>query len=94
LFRLPGRITGFLLLHFPLLFVVLYGLVLVARHQFAGYVMSLILCGGGFFAFSIHMYFLKKGRSEFNKPLSKLILVLTLLLSIVQLVVTIIEMGG
>jgi hypothetical protein len=94
LFRLPGRITGFLLLHFPLLFVVLYGLVLVARHQFAGYVMSLILCGGGIFAFSIHMYFLKKGHSEFDKPLSKLILVLTFLLSIVQLVVTIIEMGG
>ncbi len=27
LFRLPGGIAGFLLLHFPLLFIVLYGLV-------------------------------------------------------------------
>lgn len=94
LFKLPGRITGFLLLHFPLLFVVLYGLVLVARQQFAGYIISLILCAGGIFAFSIHTYFLKKGHSEFDKPVSKLILTLTLLVSIVQLVVTILEMGG
>lgn len=34
LFKLPGGPTGFLLLHFPLLFLILFGLILVYRHSF------------------------------------------------------------
>ena len=94
LFRLPGGITGFLLLHFPLLFIVLYGLVLIAKHSVIGFVFSLILCAGGIFAFAIHAYFLKQGQMKFNKPISKLILVLTLLVSIAQLIVTLLIMSA
>ena len=89
LFRLPGGITGFLIIHFPLLLFILYGLVLVFRHSFWGLIFSAILCAGGIFAFAIHTYFLKKGRSEFDKPLSKFILLGTLIVSIVQLIVTV-----
>jgi hypothetical protein len=88
LFKLPGGITGFLLIHFPLLFFILYGLTLVSRHSLSGLIFSLILSFGGIFAFSIHTYFLKKGRYEFDKPISKLILVATLIISIVQLTLT------
>lgn len=93
LFRLPGEITGFLILHFPLLFIVLYGLVLIVQQSFWGYICSLFLCAGGLFAFCIHMYFLRKGRDEFNTPLSKLILILTLIVSIAQLIITVITMN-
>ena len=89
MFKLPGGVTGFLLIHFPLLLFVLYGLVLVSRNAFSGLVFSFVLCLGGIFAFAIHTYFLKKGRKEFSRPISKLILVATLIVSIVQLVVTI-----
>jgi hypothetical protein len=88
LFKLPGGITGFLLIHFPLLFFVLHGLVLVSRHSLSGLIFSLILCFGGIFAFSIHTYFLKKGRNEFDKPISKFILAAILIVSIIQLTVT------
>jgi len=88
LFKLPGGITGFLLIHFPLLLFVLYGLILVSRQTFSGMIFSLILCFGGIFAFSIHTYFLKYGRKKFDKPISKLILAATLIVSIVQLIVT------
>ncbi len=94
LFRLPGGITGFLLLHFPMLFVILYGLVLIVRNSVLGFIFSLILCFGGIFAFAIHMYFLKQGRREFNKPISKLILLLTLLVSLAQLIVTLFIMNA
>jgi uncharacterized membrane-anchored protein len=67
----------------------LYGLVLIVRNSFWGLICSLILCFGGMFAFVIHIYFLKQGRKEFDKPLSKLILVLTLLVSMGQMIVTI-----
>ena len=33
LFNLPGGITGFLLLHFPLLLFILWGLILISRHS-------------------------------------------------------------
>lgn len=89
LFKLPGGVTGFLLIHFPLLLFVLYGLVLVSKHSLSGLIFSFILCLGGMFAFAIHMYFFKKQRNEFNKTISKFILVATLIVSLAQLAVTI-----
>jgi len=89
LFKMPGGITGFLVIHFPLLFLVLYGLILVYQQSAAGLIFSLILCFGGLFAFFIHMFFIKKGREEFNVPISIFILVGTLMVSLVQAVVTI-----
>jgi hypothetical protein len=72
LFRLPGGIGGFLILHFPILFLILYGLVFVSRQSFVGLIISLILCAGGIFAFCIHMIFIRKGRHEFNTPISRI----------------------
>ena len=89
LFGLPGGIAGFLIIHFPLLFIVLYGLILVFQHTFAGLIFSLILCFFGVFAFAIHMFFVRKGREEFNTPISLFILVATFVVSLIQVVVTI-----
>jgi len=88
LFSLPGGIRGFLWLHFPLLFGILYGLILIAKKEPLGHVFSVILALMGIFAYSIHMYFLKSGRQEFNKPISKLILYSTLIVSVILLMVT------
>ena len=90
LFGLPGGITGFLLLHFPVLFVFLYGLVLVYQGTMAGLILSSILSLGGLFAFSIHTYFIRKGRGEFNTPISLFILIATLIMSLVQAGITIV----
>ena len=89
LFRLPGGITGFLLLHFPIYFIGLYGLVWVWQAHPAGFILSLVIAAAGILAFCIHTYFLRQGRSEFNAPISKLILATLLGISILQLVVTI-----
>jgi hypothetical protein len=88
LFKLPGGITGFLLLHFPLLLFILWGLVFISSHSSSGNIFSLILSLGGIFAFAIHAYFLRKGRKEFDQPISKCILAATLLVSIIQLAAT------
>lgn len=84
LFKLPGGIAGFLILHLPLLFLILYGLVLVSQQSFVGLIFSLVLAIGGIFAFSIHMSFIKKGRNEFRTPISLSILIATLAVSLVQ----------
>jgi len=92
LFKLPGDITGFLLIHFPLLLIILWGLILVSRHLTWGFVFSFVLCFAGIFAFTVHTYFLRKGRAEFSKPISKFILVAILFVSIAQLVATLYTM--
>jgi uncharacterized protein DUF6713 len=89
LFRLPGGIAGFLLLHAPLLLVLLYGLVMVREQSFPGLLFSLALGLGGVFAFSIHLFFIARGRHEFRTPVSLSILSVMLVVSILQLIVTI-----
>jgi hypothetical protein len=67
----------------------MWGLVLVFQHSFAGLVFSLILSLCGIFAFTIHTIFIKKGRNEFNVPVSQFLLIATLFVSLVQAVCTI-----
>ena len=84
LFRLPGGISLFLLLHFPMIILILWGLIQVYEKSFAGLLLSLVLGCGGVFAFSIHTYFIRKGRPEFKTSVSLGILIGTLLVSLVQ----------
>jgi hypothetical protein len=93
LFRLPGGVTGFLLVHIPILLLVLYGLVLVSQRTFAGLGFSLILGFAGLFAFSIHAYFIRRGRDEFKSPISLAILLATFVLSLVQIAISIYALG-
>jgi hypothetical protein len=93
LFHLPGGVTGFVLVHIPILPVILYGLVLVFQRTFAGLILSLILGSAGVFAFSIHSYFIRRGRDEFKSPISLAILVAALAVSLVQAATTIYLLG-
>lgn len=93
LFKLDSLgIKGFLIIHFPLLFAVLLGLLLIDRGLVAGYIISLLVASSGIFAFLFHFYHLRKGRHEFNNWLSKLILILIFPLSLLQVVLTVIKM--
>jgi hypothetical protein len=89
LFRLPGGITGFLLIHLPLLFIILWGLVVTFEGSEWTPAFSVLLSLGGIFAFSIHTYFLRKGKSGFDLPISKILLYAILLVSLVQLAFTV-----
>jgi hypothetical protein len=88
LFKLPGGITVFLLIHIPLIFFVLYGLIQVFHQSYTGLIFSLVLSLSGIFAFTAHMYFIIKGRDEFKIPISLFILSATLIVSLIQLLVT------
>jgi uncharacterized membrane protein len=85
-------INGFLILHLPMIFAILLGLVFVYEGKSAGLIMSLILSAGGIFAFFFHFYHLYKGRPEFNTILSKGLIVSTFIISIVQIFLTIREL--
>jgi hypothetical protein len=89
LFRLPGGISFFLIVHLPLVFLILYGLVQVEQASLAGKILSLVLALAGIFAFSIHTYFNSRGHPEFKTPISITLLAATLCVSVAQLVTTI-----
>lgn len=90
--NVKNGINGFILMHFPMIFIILFGLVLVYEHRLSGYIISLVLAAGGLFAFFFHFYHLRKGKPEFNSVLSKALIVSTFMLSIIQIVLTIKEM--
>ena len=92
LFHLPGGLTGFLLIHFPLYCLGIYGLVLVSQGTPAGLIFSLVISLAGMGAFIIHTYFLRKGRPEFNTPFSKLLLWAVFFVSLVQAGITIYQL--
>jgi hypothetical protein len=89
LFKLPGGISLFVVLHLPLLAVVLYGLVLIERMALGGLIISLVLTLSGLFAFTIHRIFIRQGHDEFTIPTSQFLLWATLIMSITQLGVTV-----
>jgi uncharacterized membrane protein len=86
-------INVFLLMHIPMLFFTLLGLVLIYEHKFSGMIISLFLSSGGLFAFFFHFYHLRKGRPEFNTPISKAMIISTFVLSIFQVFLTIRQMA-
>ena len=85
-------INGFLILHFPIIIAILLGLVFVYENEFVGLIFSFILASGGVFAFFFHFYHLSKGKQEFNTLLSKGLIILTFVISIFQIMLTIIKM--
>jgi hypothetical protein len=87
-------IRGFLILHFPMLFAILLGLVLVHEGKLAGMIISLALSAGGLFAFFFHSYHLKKGKGEFDTTLSKGIIVSTFVISLFQMFLTVRRLAG
>jgi hypothetical protein len=82
-------INGFLILHIPMVFLILLGLVYVYEDKFVGLIISLILSAGGLFAYFFHFYHLRKGRLEFNTIISKGIIISTLIISVFQIILTI-----
>ncbi len=94
LFNLPGGAGFFVLLHFPLMFIVLYGLVLVHQGAAAALVISLLLAASGIFAFTIHLLFISRGHHQFQTPVSLFILLATLAASLTQAVVSVMMLMG
>jgi hypothetical protein len=82
-------INGFLIMHLPMLFIVLLGLVFVYEDKLPGMFISFFLSAGGIFAFFFHYYHLRKGRPEFNTKISKGMIIATFIVSVFQIYLTV-----
>ncbi len=89
LFHIPGGAQLNLVLNFLLLVVALTGFSLLSQGLALGNLFALVLAGGGMFAFAVHSYFLSRGDIRFRTPVSIVLLVATLAVSIAQAVLAI-----
>jgi len=84
LFHLPGGIQLFLVLNLLLVLIVLYGFEQVLLHTRLAKSFSLLLAGGGIFAFCAHTFFIAQGHLEFRLPASLTLLAIILVVSLIQ----------
>jgi hypothetical protein len=78
IFKLPGGITGFLILHIPIIMLLFYGLIEILNDSAAGQVLGIIAGTGGVIPFIVHKILFKKP-DKFNLPVSGAIIYLNLL---------------
>ena len=79
--HLPGAITGFLLMHIPLLLVLFYGLIKIETYSLAGLIIGVIAGIGGLIPFLVHKVLVKR-EGHFDRPLSDIIIYANILTGI------------
>lgn len=79
--KLPGKITGFLLLHIPILLLFFWGAIELGKQNTAGEIIALITGFGGLIPFLVHKLLVKK-KGYFESAASNLILYLNVLAGI------------
>lgn len=58
--RLPGEITGFLLMHIPLLLILFYGLIEIETYSTVGLIIGIVAGIGGLIPFWVHKVLVKR----------------------------------
>ena len=83
--KLPGKITGFLLMHIPIILLLFWGLIEIYNHTAAG-----MIIGGGLIPFAVHKLLVKRDES-FNRTTSNIIMILNIFAGIATIVFSVIE---
>jgi hypothetical protein len=79
--KLPGNITGFLLMHIPIIIVMLFGLIEIEKGTFIGMVLGIVLGIGGIIPFVVHKIIVRR-ENHFNLLISNVIIYLNILTGI------------
>ena len=90
--KLPGGITGFLLMHIPIILLLFWGLLEIEKGSTAGAVLGIIFGIGGVIPFLVHELLVKKP-DRFNLLISKLIIYSNIVTGIVTAVLSISLLG-
>ncbi len=91
MFGIPGGVPLFLLLNFVFMAVFLHGFRQLVTGVPAGHWYAVLLGSTGIIAFALHAYHMARGRLEFTPPASIAILVVSFMVSIVQIVIAVKE---
>lgn len=85
--KLPGRITGFIILHIPIIILLFYGLLEIDRRTQTGLVLGIIAGIGGMIPFLVHKI-LVRSDNNFNLLISNIIIFSNILTGVVTIVLS------
>jgi hypothetical protein len=71
--KLPGEITGFLVLHIPIILVIFWGVIEIEKLSTIGLIFSILLGIGGIIPFLVHKIFVRRKR-HFNLLISNVVI--------------------
>ena len=86
--KLPGEITGFLILHIPVIFLLFYGLLEIGKQTLTGLTIGIITGLCGLIPFLVHKVFIKR-KGYFNLAASNSIIYSNILTGIALIVLSI-----
>ncbi len=86
--RLPFKLTGFLALHIPILFIFFYGVLEIEKQSMVGLILGIISGVGGFIPFLVHKLLFKK-REHFNLIVSNLIIYGNMITGLITVILSI-----
>lgn len=85
--NLPGRITGFLLMHIPILLILFYGVIEIDKGSTTGLILGIITGFSGLVPFAVHKLIVRRDE-HFNLFISNFIIYFNILTGIVLLILT------
>jgi hypothetical protein len=91
--KLPGKITGFLLLHVPVVLVLFWGALEIEKKTTTGAIIGLIAGIGGLLPFAVHKLLIKK-KGYFESATSNAIIYLNILAGIATAVLAVLLLAG
>jgi len=71
--KLPGKITGFLLLHIPIIILIFYGLIEIDNNSTIGLIFGIVTGIGGVIPFIVHKIIVRR-ENHFNLLISDIII--------------------
>jgi len=88
--KLPVKLTGFILLHIPLLFLFFYGLYFIIKYPQTRSLISILAGSIGFIPFLVHKIIINK-KEHFNKKISNGLIFGNMISGIALMVVGLLE---
>lgn len=85
--KLPGRITGFLIMHIPIILILFYGLLGIQNQSQIGIIIGIITGIGGLIPFIVHKVIVEQ-KEHFNLIMSNIIIYLNIITGIVTVILS------
>ena len=89
--KLPGKITGFLLMHIPIILFLFWGLIEIYKHSSTGMIVGIITGIGGFIPFVVHKLLVKKDKC-FNRTISNMVMILNMITGMGTIILSVITL--
>lgn len=86
--RLPVKISGFLILHIPIILLLFYGVVEIEKLTPIGLILGIVIGIGGMIPFLVHKVIVNR-KDKFNMKISNILIYTNLIAGVITIVLSI-----